>query len=115
MATSLVDSEKTHLELFTLIWLDAITDAKEIRLTQKKFRCIINHLIKFEEIQTCQNYLQKTSSKDRLILIVTGRFGSQIVPLIEQFRQILSIYVFCMDKQANEKWASQHPKVNPLE
>ena len=35
------------------------------------------------------------------------RLGQIIVPKIVKYRQIASIYVYCMDKKANEQWAKQ--------
>jgi hypothetical protein len=52
------------------------------------------------------------STYDRIILIVSGRLGQIIVPEIVQYRQITSIYVYCMNKEANEKWAKQFNKVS---
>ena len=106
-------SEISH-ENFSVIWLDALDDRKEIRRTEKKFRSIINHLIKFEETKSCQDYLGRISSLDRLFLIVTGRLGSEIVPNVTNHRQIICIYVYCMDKAANESWACKYSKVKSL-
>ncbi len=51
------------------------------------------------------------SGQDRLILIVSGQLGRKLVPQIHHLRQLSSIYVFCMDKQANERWTRQFTKV----
>ena len=70
-------TEEKHLEIFCLVWLDSNTN--EIRDTEKKLHAIINHLEKFHDAKSCQNYLETTCQKDRLILIVSGRLGQQIV------------------------------------
>lgn len=103
-----------NLEIFSLLWVDSSNDSKENHRVEKKFRSIINHFIRFETVQSCRDYLSKTSSNDRLILITSGRFGSELVPLIDKSRQILSIYIYCFDKQTNEQWSRQYSKVKTL-
>jgi len=51
----------------------------------------------------CQEFIEKTSDKYRLILIVSGRLGRQIFPKIHHLRRMTSIYIYCMDKKVNEK------------
>jgi hypothetical protein len=105
------NTDDKHLEIFCLIWLDVNLNVKETRDTEQKLRSIINHLKKFQDVKQCQQYIQQRSKNDRLILIVSGRFGQEIVPSIHKLRQVISIYVYCMDKKNNEQWASKFPKV----
>ncbi|CAF0818857.1 unnamed protein product [Adineta steineri] len=121
MATALLPNDDFHinvddksLEIFSLIWLDANVDAKNTRDTEVKLRSIINHIKKFQDIKQCQHYIEQRSQKDRLILIVSGRLGQEIVPFIHQFRQVISIYVYCMDKKNNEQWAFKFSKIKSV-
>ena len=98
-----------HLEIFSLIWLDA--NVNETRDTEQKLRSIINHLKKFQDIQQCQQYIEQKSKTDRLALIVSGQLGPEIVPSIHKLRQVTSIYVYCMDKKEHEQWACNFSKV----
>jgi hypothetical protein len=95
------------MEIFSLIWLDSAVDQN----TQRKLRTLINYFKKFQNVNECQQYIEQRSENDRLVIIVSGRFGIEIVPKIHQLRQVSSIYVFCMNKQANEKWANNYSKV----
>ena len=97
------NADDNHLEIFGLIWLDADVNIKGTRDTEQKLRTIINHLKKFHDVEQCQQYIEQRSQKDRLVLIVSGRFGREIVPSIHKLRQVTSIYVYCMDKKGNEK------------
>ena len=106
-----IDVDDKHLEIFCLIWLDTNVNVKETRDTEQKLRSIINHLKKFQEVKQCQQYIVQRSQKDRLILIVSGRLGPEIVPSIHKLRQVISIYVYCMDKKSNEQWSSKFTKV----
>ncbi|CAF3621208.1 unnamed protein product [Adineta steineri] len=108
------NTDDKSLEIFSLIWLDANVDVKDTRDTEVKLRSIINHIKKFQHIKQCQQYIQQTSQKDRLILIVSGRLGREIVPYIHQLRQVISIYVYCMDKKSNEQWACKFSKIKSV-
>ncbi|CAF0877888.1 unnamed protein product [Adineta steineri] len=121
MATALLlnddfytNTDDKYLEIFSLIWLDANVDVKDNRDTEVKLRSIINHIKKFQDIEQCEQYIDQTSQKDRLILIVSGPLGQEIVPSIHQLRQVISIYVYCMDKNSNEQWVHKFSKVKSV-
>jgi response regulator RpfG family c-di-GMP phosphodiesterase len=103
-----MDSE--HLEIFRLIWLDA--NVHETRDTEQKLRSIINHLKKFQNLKQCQEYIEQRTQKDRIVLIVSGQMGREIVPSVHKHRQVIAIYVYCMDKKRNEEWSCKYKKVN---
>ena len=100
-----------NLETFSLIWLDSTIDEATNRDTNVKLRSFLHTFKAFKHLHDGQNYIEQRSKDDRLILIVSGRFGREIVDKIHPLRQISSIYVFCMDKEANKQWASKFPKV----
>jgi hypothetical protein len=105
-------SHNDNLETFSLIWLDTqVNTTEDNQQTQQKLREIINYLITFDDQHQCHQYILSFSAQDRLILIVSGRLGRQFVPQIHQLRQLCSIYVYCMDKEANEQWAKEFTKV----
>jgi len=92
-----------NLETFSIFWLDKQVNATEDnRNTQLKLREIINHLKTFDDLGECYQRILSLSTQDRLVLIVSGRCGRQLVPQIHHLRQVSSIYVYCMDKKANE-------------
>ena len=103
--------EDDHLEIFSLIWLDTNVDAQKNQNTQEKLRTIINHIKKFNDADECKNYIEQTSKDDRLVLIVSGQLGRQIVPSIHQLRQVSAIYINSEDKESDEKWACNFAKV----
>ncbi|CAF1338406.1 unnamed protein product [Adineta steineri] len=102
------------LEIFSLIWLDANINVKETRDTEQKLRSIINHIKKFQDIKKCRQYIEQTSQKDRLVIIVSGRLGREIVPSIHQLRQVISIYIYCIDKESHEQWAYKFTKIKSI-
>jgi hypothetical protein len=98
-------------EIFGLIWLDPNADAHQTRDAEQKLRSIINYLKKFKDVKPCQQYIEQSSNKDRIVLIVSGQLGQEIVPHIYNLRQVISIYVYCINKKIHEKWASKYAKV----
>lgn len=104
------NDDDEHLELFSIIWLDASADVFAARDTQQKLRTLINHLKKFQNAKECQQYIEQRSA-DRLMVIVSGQLGREIVPSIHKLQQVSLIYVYCMDKKSHEQWASKFAKV----
>jgi tetratricopeptide (TPR) repeat protein len=103
--------QRNNLETFSLIWLDAIVnDSFENIETQQRLRTFINHLKTFQNGNECKQYIESLP-KDRFVLIVSGRLGQEIVPDIHNLRQVYSIYVYCLDKERNERWAKRYPKI----
>jgi len=104
--------EYENLETFSLLWLDASVNATEDnRAAQDRLRKIINYLKTFEDLQKCLDYIHSLSADDRIVLIVSGRYGRDLVPQICHLRQISSIYVYCTDVRENRNWAKHYSKV----
>jgi hypothetical protein len=102
-----------NLETFSLLWLDAQVDtSEENRQAQTQLRDIINHLKTFNDENDCQQYISTITPQDRVVFIVSGRLGRTIVPQVHHLQQITSIYVYCMNKQANEQWSKDFTKVS---
>lgn len=101
-----------NLETYSLIWLDAaVNQSKENTEAQQRLRSSINHLEVFEQIGPCEQYIRSVSPQDRIVLIVSGVLGREIVPRIDSLRQVVSIYVYCLDRKKNESWTKQFAKV----
>ena len=104
-----------NLETFSIFWLDVqVNTTEDNQHTQLKLREIINHLKTFDDQGECHQRILSLSTQDRLVLIVSGRCGRQLVPQIHHLRQVSSIYVYCMDKKANEQWAKDFIKIKSV-
>ena len=104
-----------NLETFSIFWLDAeVNKTEDNRNTQLKLREIINHLKTFDDQGECHQRILSLSQEDRLVLIVSGRYGRQLVPQIHHLRQVSSIYVYCMDKKDNELWTKDFIKIKSV-
>jgi hypothetical protein len=101
-----------NLEVFSLIWLDAnFKTIKRNRSHEKKLRGAINYLKKFQDIHTCQRYIEQRPTEARLVLIVSDELGQKLLPRVHQLRQFFSTYVYCTGKKMNEEWTSKFSKV----
>ena len=101
-----------NFETYSLIWLDASINSEENIDAQKKFRSSINYLQTFEQVDQCENYIRSVSSQDRIVLVISGGLGQQLVPKIHHLDQVYSIYVYCANKQFHQQWAQQFKKVH---
>ncbi|CAF3522958.1 unnamed protein product [Rotaria sp. Silwood1] len=101
-----------NLETFSLLWLDAsVNDTQENIDAQHQLRTSINFLKIFEDADKCEQYIRSVPKDDRIVFIVSGRFGEIIVPRIHSLRQVSAIYVYCKDKKRNELWSHELKKV----
>jgi hypothetical protein len=107
-----VTQEEQKLDTCPLIWLDSLVNTSQENLDgQRLIRNSIDNLKTFETVDKCEEYIQSISSEERIILIVSGRLGQEILPRIHQLRQVSFIYVYCLNKSANEQWAKEFKKV----
>ena len=117
MATALSNTtqQDENLETYSLIWLDTSVNASHENIeAQKQLRTSINYLVTFEDDQKCLQHIESACKDDRIIFIVSGKLGQSIVPKIVKYRQLVSIYVYCMNKTANEQWAKPFKKVSSV-
>ncbi|CAM4770902.1 unnamed protein product [Rotaria magnacalcarata] len=105
-----VAANNQNVEIFSLVWLDQNVESQYIRNTENKLRPNINLIKKFADVKKCQQYVEDLSSSDRVVMIVSGVLGQQIVPSIHKLEQVISIYVYCMNKERNKRWSKYFTK-----
>ena len=95
------------------IFLDVSLEAKANATTPEEQRKNkkINDGMAFSDVGKCEEYISK-KSKNQLVLVASGRSGQTLVPRIHQLSQVISIYIFCMDKMSHDKWACNFSKVS---
>ncbi|CAF1113254.1 unnamed protein product [Didymodactylos carnosus] len=104
-------SQQGNLELFTLIWLDAkVKTSKDNLNTQMQLKKVINFLKIFDNLLECEQYIRRVQN-EKVVLIVSGRLGREIVPNIHDLPQLNSIYVYCLDKVSNQQWSNKYQKI----
>ncbi len=105
----------SNLESFACLWLDQnVNSTQDNRDTQKELRQVINHLRTFGNSDECEQYIGQIT-QEKVVLIVSGSLGRQIVPRLHDFPQFSACYVFCQDKKANEQWANKFHKVRHIQ
>ncbi|CAF1165088.1 unnamed protein product [Adineta ricciae] len=114
MATSTRLRNDQQLEIFCIAWLDDNTQATDNRETEQHLRSIINRLKRFRNVEECERFIKDRSTDDRIILITSGRLGRKIVPAIHSIRQIISVYIYCMDEAGNKEWSKIYTKVKAV-
>jgi hypothetical protein len=108
----IITSSDDNLETFSLLWLDANVNRTDENLqTQEDLRTTINQLRPFDDPNQCEKYILSVPKDDRIVLIVSGQLGRQIVPRIHSLEQVLSVYIYCQNQQANEQWSISFSKV----
>ena len=109
---TVLGNDNDNIEMLSIVWLDASVNTTPENLSvQEQLRKLINNVKTFDNSNEFLRYIDNTSKIDRIILIVSGRLGRTIVPHVHHLRQIISIYIYCMDKQANEQWSKDFTKV----
>jgi hypothetical protein len=107
-------NDNINYELLTLIWVDGMVDStEENRQIQKKLRSIVNYLKTFDNWDQFEHFIKnKINDKhEKIILILSGKLGQQFIQNIHHLRQIISIFIFCGNKQINQRWAQNYKKV----
>ncbi|CAF1333593.1 unnamed protein product [Didymodactylos carnosus] len=99
-----------NYETFCLVWLDLHAGkTKENIEVQAKLQSLINDMKMFNQVYECEKFIKEAKHRN-IILVTSGSFGRDIVPRLHNLEQLRSIYVYCMDKAGNEKWAKQFTK-----
>lgn len=80
---------------------------EKLSTTFKKFE-------KFHDTKQFEAYISQRSQWERLVIIVRGKLAEKIVPWIHNIQQVVSIYIYRMDKHLNNQWLGQFSKVKLL-
>ena len=95
-----------------LLWLDSsVHESEENVGIQEQLRKTHPLLETFDNADDCDKFIRLGHKYSRLVLIVSGQIGRQIVPRIHDLSHIAAIFVYCMNRDANEQWAKNYEKV----
>lgn len=96
-----------------LVWCDqSVNDSSENKEAQQKLFDIFDNKFKpFLSEDQCRKFINE-SEDYCFVIIVSGQMGRDLVPKIHTSDRIKSIYVYCMNKEANEKWSKNYGKVD---
>ena len=95
----------------SVVWLDvSVDDTQQNVNAQELLRTTTNYLKTYTNDKECEEYIRSVSQEHRIFLIVGGRLGQIVVSRIHHLPQVLSIFVYCMDK-SNQNWTKSYNKV----
>lgn len=107
----LVDGDATTTT-YSIFWLDAdVYNTDDNQQTQQRLRSILKAITTFDDSQKCIQAIESYNDPAKIIFIVSGGLGRNVVPTVHNLPQIVSIYVFCFQKELNEEWAKKYSKV----
>ncbi|CAF5046180.1 unnamed protein product, partial [Rotaria sp. Silwood1] len=100
------------LQNFLLIWLDAnFNESREY--LQKSIQClrrVIASIRTFTDAELCVNFLREVK-EEKTFMIVSESLGRRIIPDIQAWSQLDSVYVLCDDKSVHEQWVKTISKI----
>ncbi|CAM4765943.1 unnamed protein product [Rotaria magnacalcarata] len=119
MATNVVSgnsspADNNNVPLFVLMWLDASVNNAENSDAQKKLATIYTNFKTFQSVEHCEDAIQQVTEMSRVILIVSGAYGTDLVPRIHELQQVSSIYVFCLQQEKYIEFAKQYDKIKAI-
>ncbi|CAF3759215.1 unnamed protein product [Adineta steineri] len=106
--------EDNHLETFTLIWLETNINDQKHEDIEEKLRTTIYHIKKFDDLDKCKKYIEEASKDNKLVLLISGQLGRQLVPSIHQLQHISAIYIISEDKENDKIWTRDFPKLKTV-
>src|SRR5690349_20896143 len=100
------------IENFIVIWLDSKANEAN-NDTQHTIKCLqrmVNTIRKFSNPDECVNYLTEIEN-EKVFVIVSGRLGDNLIPLISEMSQLAAIYIFCQNESRYKHWIEEWKKV----
>ncbi|CAF1152006.1 unnamed protein product [Rotaria magnacalcarata] len=99
---------------YTIIWLDSEANNSENNLfTQQSLFQAFDNVEIYDSENECRQLIE-SKPNDSFLIIVSGRLSRQIIPNINELRQVSGIYIYCMDKSRHEEWSKQYSKIKAI-
>jgi len=98
-----------------LVWLDRNIDENkdDCKNTIIQLRRSVHNIKTFSDSDECVHFLTDIYS-GKVIMIISGAFCQQTVPLIHHIAQLHSVFLFCTNKIEHEQWIKAWPKINGI-
>lgn len=111
-SSQLICNTRQNLESFTCVWLDQhVYTSCENQQTLQKLRYAINHLVVFDDIRSCIDYIRSVTT-EKIILISSGALGRKILPDIFHLSQLCACYIYCKNVLLHQEWSRGYLKVS---
>ncbi|CAF3857538.1 unnamed protein product [Rotaria sp. Silwood1] len=107
----LILTNKENKESITLIWYDPyIGTYEDTEKTKEQIRLINDYIIFCNDLEQCIGLIQLIH-REKIFFITSGSTASEILPIISAFRQIDSIFIFCMRKNRYEYLLNEYSNI----
>ncbi|CAF3187046.1 unnamed protein product [Rotaria sp. Silwood2] len=109
---SLRIEQQSTVENFIIIWLDTNIDIHpdEYNSIKSHFQNLVHLILPFNDSDRCIDFITDTKN-EKIFLIMSGLLGRTLAPVIHDFSQIDSIYIYCNNRARHEKWADKEKKI----
>ena len=107
-------SNYNHRSSRLIIWYDAHAYEQGHASTRELLESHLGDVFIMNDKTEWQRLIGRDHSSQRLVLIISGQFGREIVPRIHDSPNIVSIYVYCRDRERNREWAKNYSKVKSV-
>ncbi|CAF0788418.1 unnamed protein product [Adineta steineri] len=87
-----------------IIWLDANANDGISSFRTKLTEDSSQHVKIFVDANQCVTFIQ-TNANQKIFFILSGSFGSKVVPLIYDCEHIYQIYIYCSSIAKHTSWA----------
>jgi len=98
-----------------LVWLDFNIDENndDCKNTIIQLRRSVHNIKTFTDSDECIDFLTDIYS-EKVIMIISGAFCQQTVPLIHDIAQLHRVFVFCANETEHEQWIKAWSKINGI-
>lgn len=94
----------------TLLWFDPNLGSREdTERTKQQLRRINDYVIFHTDLEQCVTFIQSINH-EKILLITSGSKALQLLPRVSSFRQVVSIFIFCMKKEKYEHLLKEYVK-----
>ncbi|CAF3458461.1 unnamed protein product [Rotaria socialis] len=105
--------DTTNLEPYQFLWFDKEVNATEDNLVKEEARQVINHMRVFDNFEECERYVELVVERgQKIILIVSGYYGRELISRVQNIPQVAAVYVYCMNEDTYREWSKSYKKVN---
>lgn len=100
------------MEKLHFAWLDADMYNEQNKQLLKEIRQINSETMEFTEEAECLRFLGRgVANQRKFVFIVSGRLGEKLVPNLYEHENIISIYIYCANRERHEQWSNSYEKV----
>ena len=110
---SLTDVE-TNLPAATgygIFWLD-LNAKDDVHLKSQLNQLVDNQLTVFDNPIDCSERIRSLADGERVILVISGQFGRELVPTVDDLSQVVAIFVYCSNRDSHLQWVKRYKKAS---